>query len=92
LLAIRLQREVSSLDILVDAPPMKLEVQFRIEVQQRGGEFRSLGELSPMVQSLATKQFDDIVKRVRVFVSPELAIAVKEHSIDVVELVTQASD
>ena len=92
LLASRLQREVSSLDILVDAPPMKLEVQFRIEVMQRGGEFRSLGELSPMVQSLATKQFDDIVKRVRVFVSPELATAVKEHSIDVVELITQASD
>ncbi|MCE3018025.1 MAG: hypothetical protein ACK56W_21115 [Pirellula sp.] len=45
-----------------------------------------------MVQSLATKQFDDIVKRVRVFVSPELATAVKEHSIDVVELITQASD
>jgi HD superfamily phosphohydrolase len=90
LLTGRLQRDVSSLDVLVDAPPIKLEVQFRIEVKQHGGQFRSLGELSPMVQSLATKQFDDIVKRVRVFVSPEVATAVNNQSVDVVELITAA--
>ena len=59
-------------DILIDAPPIKLEVQFQLDVRQRDGSYRTLGELSPVVHALATKQFDDIVKRVRIFVRPEL--------------------
>lgn len=59
-------------DVLIDAPPVKLEVQFQLDVRQRDGSYRSLGELSPVVHALATKQFDDIVKRVRIFVRPEL--------------------
>ncbi len=57
-------------DILIDAPPSKLEVQFDVRVRQGDGKFRPLGELSPVVQTLATNQFDNIVKRVRVFVAP----------------------
>jgi hypothetical protein len=33
---------------------------------------KSLGEMSPVVHTLATRQFDDMVKRVRIFVRPEL--------------------
>ena len=73
-------------DVLIDAPPVKLEVQFQLDVRQRDGSYRSLGELSPVVRALATKQFDDIVKRVRIFVRPEL----RDHvsAIDFASLVT----
>ena len=72
-------------DILIDSPPMKLEVQFQLDVRQRDGSYRTLGELSPVVHALATKQFDDIVKRVRIFVRPDLREAVA--SIDFATLV-----
>jgi uncharacterized protein len=73
----RLGRTVHKNDILIDAPPVKLEVQFDLRVRQRDQTYRDLGELSPVVQSLATQQFDDLVKRVRVFVAPELRDAVR---------------
>ena len=78
---------VSPHDILIDAPPVKLEVQFQLDVRQRDGSYRTLGELSPVVHALATKQFDDIVKRVRIFVRPEL----RDHvaSIDFADIVLQ---
>ena len=61
-------------DVLLDAPPQGLEVEFDIEVFYRADRaFRRLGEVSPMVKALAREQFDDYVKRVRVFVSPRLA-------------------
>ncbi len=63
---------VSPHDVLIDAPPIQLEVQFQLDVRQQDGSYRTLGELSPVVHALATKQFDDIVKRVRIFVRPEL--------------------
>ena len=78
---------VSPHDILIDAPPVKLEVQFQLDVRQRDGSYRSLGELSPVVHALATKQFDDIVKRVRIFVRPELRDQV--DSIDFAAVVLQ---
>lgn len=59
-------------DLLIDSPPMKLEVQFDLQVRMREGGFRPLSDLSPVVQSLATQQFDALVKRVRVFVAPHL--------------------
>lgn len=65
--------DVADTDILVDAPPPGLEVQFNVSVKmERSQRFRPLGEISPVVQALATKQFDDFVKRVRVFVHPRL--------------------
>ena len=61
-------------EILVDAPPAKLEVQFHVDVgPNSGSEFRPLSEVSPVVQTLATRQFDDYVKRVRIFAHPALA-------------------
>ena len=35
--------------------------------------YRPLGDVSPVVSTLARKQFDDYVKRVRIFVHPRLA-------------------
>lgn len=59
-------------DILIDAPPVKLEVQFKLAVKANlGGQFQQLGDVSPLVRALATEQFDDYVKRVRVFIAPE---------------------
>lgn len=69
-----LGRRVAPHEILIDAPPVKLEVQFNIEVKQtKTGKYRPLGKLSPMVETLAKRQFDDFVKKVRVFVHPKLA-------------------
>ena len=92
-LASHIQRKTSAVvgphDILIDAPPVKLEVQFQLDVRQRDGTYRTLGELSPVVHALATKQFDDIVKRVRIFVRPELRELVA--SIDFAALVISLS-
>lgn len=59
-------------DVLIDAPPQKLEVQFRVAVRNRDDQHSWLSEISPVVNSLATKQFDNFVKQVRVFVNPNV--------------------
>ncbi|MEZ6077077.1 MAG: hypothetical protein R3C56_15835 [Pirellulaceae bacterium] len=69
---------------MIDAPPVKLEVQFNIDVRQTAkhspndakngsADYVRLSHVSPVVRALATEQFDNFVKRVRVFVSPERA-------------------
>jgi HD superfamily phosphohydrolase len=78
---------VSDFDVLIDAPSHKLDVQFQMEVRLSQGVYRQLGDVSPMVQALATKQFDDIVKRVRIFANPTVATAVRESGLDVRELI-----
>jgi HD superfamily phosphohydrolase len=65
-------------DLLIDAPPVKLEVQFQLNICASDGSARSLGECSPIVHALATRQFDDVVKRVRIFVRPELRERVRD--------------
>lgn len=61
-------------EVLFDAPPAELEVEFDVEVHDpRTGAYRRLGDISPMVRTLAKEQFDDYVKRVRVFVHPRIA-------------------
>lgn len=70
-------------DILLDAPPVGLEVQFRVPVRlDRTDSFRPLGDLSPVVQALATQQFDDHVKRVRLLVHPRLVEPMVGRPID----------
>jgi uncharacterized protein len=65
-------------EVLVDAPPAKLEVDFDIEVYfAKQNVFRRLGDISPVVRTLAQEQFDDYVKRVRIFVHPRIAAARK---------------
>jgi uncharacterized protein len=69
-----LGRRVAPTEVLFDAPPAKLEVQFQVDIYFRKEEtYRPLGDVSPVVQTLARKQFDDYVKRVRIFVHPRLA-------------------
>lgn len=66
-------REIMPDEVLIDAPPAKLEVQFNIDVHDhRSGQWRSLGEVSPMIHTLARKQFDDYVKQVRIFCHSDL--------------------
>ncbi len=73
LLSRELGRRVAPHEILFDAPPIKLEVEFNIEVQYpKEACFRQLGDVSPVVKTLARQQFDDFVKRVRVFAHPDL--------------------
>jgi HD superfamily phosphohydrolase len=70
----RLGRRVAPHQVLIDAPPVKREVEFHVEIHfPKENCYRELGDVSPVVQTLAKKQFDDYVKRVRIFVHPDLA-------------------
>ena len=73
-LSMSLRRPVPPTAILIDAPPLDREVEFDIEVYYpKEDVYRRLNEVSPVVEALAQTQFDDYVKRVRVFVEPNLA-------------------
>ena len=81
----RLDRPLSPETLIIDAPPAEREVEFRLEVKQRardlglsGATWRSLAELSPVVRSLAREQFDNLVKRVRIFAPAETVAAIAE--------------
>jgi len=69
----RVARRVAPHEILFDAPPVQLEVEFNVDIYFPSEDcYRTLGEISPVVQTLAHQQFDDYVKRVRVYVHPRL--------------------
>jgi HD superfamily phosphohydrolase len=74
-----LRRVVAPHEILFDAPPVEREVEFNVEVyfgkEQR---YRRLEEVSPVVRTLAREQFDDYVKRVRIFGHPRVASDLRE--------------
>ncbi|MEM8865060.1 MAG: HD domain-containing protein [Planctomycetota bacterium] len=74
-----LSRVVAPHEVLFDAPPIGLEVEFNVQVYfpkaataSGAGAYRPLGDVSPVVRTLAREQFDDYVKRVRIFVHPRL--------------------
>ena len=68
-----LGRIVAPHEILFDAPPVAREVEFNVEIfYPKQSCFRSLGEVSPVIRTLATEQFDDYVKRVRIFAHPRV--------------------
>lgn len=74
ILSRELSTEVSPHEILLDSPPKELEVEFDVDVYfPKSGVYRRLGDISPVVRTLAREQFDDYVKRVRIFVHPRLA-------------------
>jgi HD superfamily phosphohydrolase len=61
-------------ELLFDAPPVEREVEFDFEVFfAKDHRYRRLGEISPVVRTLAKEQFDDYVKRVRIFAHPRIA-------------------
>jgi hypothetical protein len=71
--------QVAAHQVLVDAPPVGLEVEFDLEVWfAKNNVFRRLGDVSPVVRTLAREQFDDYVKRVRIFVHPRLVDPVRQ--------------
>lgn len=64
--------------ILIDAPPVTREVQFKVDIfSPKEGKYRPLQQVSPVVNSLAMEQFDDFVKRVRIFAAKPIASALK---------------
>ncbi|MFK7777583.1 MAG: HD domain-containing protein [Gimesia sp.] len=70
----RFNQTVDSTDILIDAPPTHREVEFNVEIYSaRNANYQPLHIVSPVVDTLAQKQFDDFVKRVRVFAHPDIA-------------------
>jgi HD superfamily phosphohydrolase len=67
-------RVVAPHEVLFDAPPLEREVEFDVEVHYlKEGRYRKLGDVSPVVRTLAQEQFDDYVKRVRIFAHPRVA-------------------
>ncbi|MGE3316999.1 MAG: metal-dependent phosphohydrolase, partial [Planctomycetaceae bacterium] len=74
-----LGERLSPTDILLDAPPPDLEIQFDVEIYfPKQKLYRRLEEVSPVVKSLARTQFDDYVKRVRIFAHPRIAPRISE--------------
>lgn len=66
--------DVQPIDLLIDAPPLHKEVEFKVDIYSpKERTYHPLSHVSPVVNALARTQFDDYVKRVRVFASPELA-------------------
>nr|WP_236649152.1 HD domain-containing protein [Rhodopirellula sp. SM50] len=70
---------VAAADVLIDAPPVKLEVDINTAVLFADGRTATLGDVSPVAAVLARQQFDNVVKRVRVFVRPDLREALRTH-------------
>ena len=69
-----LGQRVAPHEVLVDAPPTELEVEFDIDVLfPKQHVYRRLGHISPVVRTLAQEQFDDYVKRVLIFIHPRIA-------------------
>ncbi len=85
-------RRIAPHEVLFDAPPVNREVEFDVEILfPKEDCHRRLGDVSPVVQTLAMKQFDDYVKRVRVFVHPQI-VAEMRRLTDLADLIGQAVD
>lgn len=70
---------VSSSRLLLDAPPVDKEVEFKIDVfYPQENVYRPLSTVSPVVRALAQEQFDDYVKRARVFAAPSEAAKLRQ--------------
>ena len=81
----RLSRQLgvplTAADVLIDAPPVGLAVDVDVAVVSRQGDVRPLATVSPVVDALAHHQFDNFVKRVRVFVRPEIRAFLPDGSL-----------
>lgn len=74
-----LGRVVAPHEVLFDAPPIEREVEFNVQIFfPKERRYRTLGEVSPVVRTLAKEQFDDYVKRVRVFAHPRIAAELRD--------------
>jgi len=85
-----LGRVVAPHEILFDAPPLAREVEFNVEIHfPKQAVYRKLGDVSPVVKTLAHEQFDDYVKRVRLFCHPRLTAELQALG-NLADLVEQA--
>lgn len=90
LISTALGRVVAPHELLFDAPPIAREVEFNVEIYfPKENVYRPLGEVSPVIHTLATQQFDDYVKRVRIFAHPRLVEDIRKLP-NLVELLDQA--
>ena len=56
-----------------DVKKLHAQTQFAVDIFDRKQDrYRPLGDVSPVVRTLAERQFDDYVKRVRVFLHPDV--------------------
>jgi HD superfamily phosphohydrolase len=87
-----LGRVVAPHEILFDAPPITREVQINIDIFfPKEKRYRPLSDVSPVIRTLATEQFDDYVKRVRIFAHP--CVVADLRSLDnLPELLNEAID
>ena len=70
-LSSELREQIRPSDVLIDAPPPDREVEFDVEIYfAKEDVYRPLDAVSPVVETLARTQFDDYVKRVRIFANP----------------------
>jgi len=84
--------EVAPHEILFDAPPVEREVEIDVDIYYpKENRYRPLGEVSPVVRTLAREQFDDYVKRVRIFAHPRVAPDLRRLD-DLPSLVSAAID
>jgi hypothetical protein len=76
-LAAELRVKMIPTDVLIDAPPPDREVEFDVEIYfVKENVYRPLDAVSPVVETLARTQFDDYVKRVRIFANPRHAAGI----------------
>ena len=77
------RRTEDSIQILIDAPPPRREVEFKVDVYfPKEERYRSLTSVSPVVEALARRQFDDYVKKVRIFAAPSIAARLAHCDLD----------
>jgi HD superfamily phosphohydrolase len=87
-----LGRVVAAHEVLFDAPPVAREVQSNIDIFfPKENRYRPLSEVSPVIRTLATEQFDDYVKRVRIFVHPRVVADLRQLD-NLPELLGEAID
>lgn len=65
--------ELTDSEVLIDAPPLHREVEFKVDIYDPAIQsYSPLNQISPIVASMSKTGFDDCVKRVRVCVSKNL--------------------
>lgn len=83
-------RVIAPHEVIFDAPPVQREVEVAVDVYSPKEDcYRPLSEVSPVIRTLAKEQFDDFVKRVRLFVHPRLSQRLRDAK-GLAELVEEA--
>ena len=79
-------------EIFGDSNVLMTQVEFDVQVYSaKEDRYRALDEVSPVVRTLASDQFDDYVKRVRIFAHPRVVEDLRRLA-NVPQLVAEAID